>query len=519
MNFFRRSMISLVRRPGKTLLLFALVVILGTVISGAVAVSGAINSTEANLRRRMRPIVTIEFDLVGWLEYHDLRIEEPVPMMTFFTQQQVHEIGALDYVNFYSMNSLGFLRSSELIRYGNRASFHGTPERFEVIGVNQPEVVQINQGIIDLVAGRQFEEGDLVASEDAVAIVSVQFAEVNNLSIGSTFELYEIVHFPDECQVRIFEGPCYDSDFVRYAEENIYERVSLEFTVIGLYDIPIDESLPPADFHREYFARREHINNIYTPLWTHEDLVIRRRKAEIVAFEYVGAKIPDWLTPWDDSEDLLGGFVLFVLEDPTDLGAFREVAESILPDYWYILDLFSEFDALVASMETLQSVGSLVLYGSISLTIMILSLLVTLFLHDRRHEIGIYLSLGEGRGRIVTQILLETGIVTVIGITIATFIGNNVSRMVSQNILQNELLTQVEQSERPSGDHIHWTTFNHLRIPPVYMSPEELMAAFDVSLNVQGVVLFYAVGLGVVAISTIVPVTYIVVLKPKKVLL
>jgi len=124
-NFFGRSMISLVRRPGKTLLLFALVVILGAVISGAVAVSGTINSTEANLRRRMRPIVTIEFDFNGWREAHNVEFGDAMPQIPPITSQMLHSIGALSYINFYNINFQFPLRSFELARYGSRSALFG----------------------------------------------------------------------------------------------------------------------------------------------------------------------------------------------------------------------------------------------------------------------------------------------------------------------------------------------------------------------------------------------------------
>ena len=62
MNFLKRATISILRRLSKSIILLLLVFILGTVIAGAISVQGAINNTSANLRRQMRPIVSIELD-------------------------------------------------------------------------------------------------------------------------------------------------------------------------------------------------------------------------------------------------------------------------------------------------------------------------------------------------------------------------------------------------------------------------------------------------------------------------
>ena len=51
------------------------------------------------------------------------------------------------------------------------------------------------------------------------------------------------------------------------------------------------------------------------------------------------------------------------------------------------------------------------------------------------------------------------------------------------------------------------------------MDHEEMLDAFDVSLNANTIVLFFAIGLGTVAVSTVIPVVYITKMNAKKILL
>ena len=51
------------------------------------------------------------------------------------------------------------------------------------------------------------------------------------------------------------------------------------------------------------------------------------------------------------------------------------------------------------------------------------------------------------------------------------------------------------------------------------MISDEMMEAFDVSLGIRAIGLFYTIGLGTVVLSTLIPCFFIVRLKPKKVLL
>jgi len=105
MNFFKRATTSIIRRPGKTVILLLLVFILGSVIAGAISVEGAISNTDANLRRNMQPIVSIDFD---WMAFDnsidwatvDHEVEDPWNAREFLTAAHVREIGALSYVDF-----------------------------------------------------------------------------------------------------------------------------------------------------------------------------------------------------------------------------------------------------------------------------------------------------------------------------------------------------------------------------------------------------------------------------------
>jgi len=51
------------------------------------------------------------------------------------------------------------------------------------------------------------------------------------------------------------------------------------------------------------------------------------------------------------------------------------------------------------------------------------------------------------------------------------------------------------------------------------MSHEEMLEAYEISMDVETVLLFYTIGLGIILIAVIVPITRIVKLSPKKVLL
>ena len=62
MDALKRSTTSLLRQPVKTIVLFLLIFILGTVTAGAISAVAAITNTDTNLRRQLRPLITFEID-------------------------------------------------------------------------------------------------------------------------------------------------------------------------------------------------------------------------------------------------------------------------------------------------------------------------------------------------------------------------------------------------------------------------------------------------------------------------
>ena len=72
MNLLERAKTSITRQPVKSLVLLMLIFILGTLTAGAIAVNGAINNTDANLRRNMQPILSLTFDHASWSVANDL---------------------------------------------------------------------------------------------------------------------------------------------------------------------------------------------------------------------------------------------------------------------------------------------------------------------------------------------------------------------------------------------------------------------------------------------------------------
>jgi len=512
MNFLKRASASVTRRPGKTIILLLLVFILGIIISGAISVQQAIENTEDNLRRNLPAVATVEQDWEAAMAHEAMTGEWM--QMEALTADLIRQIGELPYIESFDFSISGQVFSSELERFVHpNPDFEHviwTPDiedlvQLELQGVQNHEMLDIQAGIIELVTGRVFTEQEIsnFNNINSVAIISQEFAELNNLTVGSTFIVDNTVY--DEFNVT---GNWIESEI--FVEDNVVGRESYELEVIGIFRSMI-ESTGGDDWEN---ARREIMlgNRIYVPnAMTERSLEFRLEQMLLTGIWDDGEWEPtleDWL--WFDP--------IFRLNDPRDLTAFSEAAGELLPEFWRTTDLSNTFSDISTSMENMQWLASLILWISISATLLILSLLITLFLRDRKYEIGIYLALGEKKMKVIMQIVLEVVSVAVVAISLALFAGNFLARNISESMIQQDLIASQQDQWSNSmvwtqgSERLSWFSSGN-------MSIEEMMESYQISLDMGTIGLFYAIGIGTILISTIVPIAYIIRLDPKKIMM
>ena len=531
MNFLKRATTSILRRPGKSIILLFLVFILGSVITGAISVVGAITNTEANLRRNMQPVLTITTDHAAFdeswdsdtFDWNSVDWNDPSthpPQNPVVTPEHIRAIGALDtYVRFFDYVIQAGLWSPVLNRYEGEHNFmmeEGEIRHFSVTGTSAESMVQIDAGAIVLTEGsRQFTQQELnPGTERSVAIISEAFAIQNDLTIGSNIQLFLYVFYPDESGETTW---CWGPDCLG---DRLFEEIQLEFEIVGLFDIPADEE------QSDDWQRMNELNTIYVPNWAIEDLTRRQATAAVAVWDEVDDEPGTWswipdLESENIDEILFRIFPLFLLNDPDDVEAFSTAAMSLLPaeGFYEFVERSGGFENISSSMATMRTIANWILIASVIATLLILSLLITLFLRDRRYEMGVYLALGEKKGKIVSQILLEVVATSFVAITLAVGVGTLTSNMISRNMLMNQLTAEATSDGMVMGGMIEWDIFDQVGMPSTDMSAEEMMEQFDVSLSILTIGVFYGVGLGAVVISSLIPVIYVITLNPKKVLM
>ena len=524
MGFVQRSFISIKKNLGKFGLLFVLISILGSLASGALSVQQAIHNTEDRLIAQIPAIANVIRDNEAIMANLLETGESISPAWNPPSLEMIEEIGLLPYVYTFNYRVSSILYSttitiyinqnpnpnwgidaSEIIDWGSLSQgIPGGLERFNTIGVRQSDFFELETGFVEIVDGRTFTDSEIELG-NPVVIISSGLATVNNLSVGSMinvssmlFDTYwggldtEWLHIGGNRD----EAGIIDTN---YTLDSALVTKELEVEVIGIFEIVPQINADTA--WQDVQWTQNALNQIYAPIVFVDSLnnFLSENGQALIDDFYV---FDEGFTP------------TFLLNDPRDLVAFSEAANELLPRFWRIGDLSGNNDHVLTLITNLNWIADTILYTGVGATIIVLSLTILLFLKDRKHEIGIYLALGERKVRIMGQLLIEVFAVATLALSLALAIGNLLSTTISRAMLMSDFLHQEEE--------IPWieTTMPELAWHnPGEVTIEELLEIYDISLDPDIIIIFYALGSITVLLSTVIPMVYVLKLSPKKVLL
>lgn len=475
MNFLKRAFLSLVRRKGKSLILLVIIFILSNVMAGSIAIGQASNNVERTIKLQLGANASVELD---WEKMQDWT-EEQWNSLEYITPEMADKIGGLSYVKYYDYSSETYINSTTLTQYDPNMVEVPTISYFPIKGVQYAPILDIVNGNATLVNGRTFNESE-ITNADYVALISDKVAELNNIFVGDVIYL--------------------QNTFSIWKEDNTVEEIKRDIAleVIGIFTPKVEQSEENNGGWIDYTP----FNRIYVPngvvhaenRWMNEQYAI--------AYPDSNIKIDQiYITP------------TFVLNNPEDVESFRTEAKNLLPDYYKVTVSSDAYDSVAGPIKFIGSLSNIILYVAIGATILILSLVVILFLRDRKHELGIYLSLGESKSKVVGQILIEVLSIAIIAITLSLLTGNSIAESTSQSMmdLRNEITGNTDNGGVIYKDMGYYPTNG--------VTEDDVLEAYKIEFSWDYVLILYGVGLGTVLLSSIAPMIYILRLKPKKIMM
>ena len=397
MTFLKRTLLYLMRKKGKTMILFLLILIVSSFVLSCFSILDATGETTENMRIAVGAAFHIRSSRsISFQETSDAERAEAV--ITERAVQQIMENGNIKY---YNGRNSGYAKGLQFIP----GAYHTDENSMGQVSANSYSALHphFTDHVLELTNGRHITPDDT-----NVVLVSETLAALNGLSVGDTVSLA-----PAKLAQ---EGG-------NFVDELRDTKVITEAEVVGIFrelEPQGDSTFQPTAGLRSNLIFSDH------------GLLVEMEQAK--EGEYAGAS--------------------FYIQDPLYLNTVvDEVQHTDLIDWdcFFIRKDNFHYEKISAGLQTIQSLITTLLICVSIVSAVVLFLILIMRMRGRVHEAGILLSIGISKQQIIGQFIAEVTGIAMIAFVCAYFAAGIIAGQVENKILENMQVVQIDAQELETG--------------------------------------------------------------------
>ncbi|PFY73109.1 ABC transporter permease [Bacillus wiedmannii] len=472
MNFMKRAILSMKKRIGTSLILMAVFLIVTNLVLSGFTIQNASKKAADAARKKLGADVTLglDFDKLGQQARETGEMPNPPKLNT----KEADQLAKSKYVKDYNYigNTFGISDGLKLVGASDRedegkvgmaavrgGSSSGTEidmnASFMIEGIRKTALQEsFKNGKSKIIDGKPITEQ---MKDQNVALMEKRLAELNNLKVGD--------------KVKVQSGD---------------KKETLEVEIIGIYETneqAMGQQAPPI---------MDPANKLYMPHSTMKKLEVDQGISSVQ--------------------------VVYFLNDPQYIDAFKKEAKKSNIDFnYYKLDAHdSLYKQMIGPIENISSTSQMIIYIVSIAGAIILGLIIMLSIKGRRKEMGILLSIGEKKWKLMAQFVVEVVCIAILAFGVSITTGAKVSQFIGDNLLSSEIATTSEETD---------TTRNNSTVMmsgpggTLQNQKEDPIDKIDVSITGEDVGKMGGIGLAIAIIATLLPALSILRLNPKQILL
>ncbi|EOO12614.1 ABC transporter permease, partial [Bacillus cereus] len=457
MNFIKRAMLSMKKRIGTSLILMAVFLIVTNLVLAGFTIQNASKKAADAARKKLGADVTLglDFDKLGQQARETGEMPKPPKLNTKEADQLAKSKHVKDYN--YITNNFGIADGFKLVGAsegegkgkGNVAMVGGSGSGSE-IDMNSSLMIEgvrktllqesFKNGKSKIVDGKPITEQ---MQDQNVALMEKRLAEQNNLKVGD--------------KVKVQSGD---------------KKETLEVEIIGIYETneqPMGQNPPPM---------MNPANKLYMPYSTLKKLETDEGMSSSIQ-------------------------VVYLLNDPQYIDAFKQEAKKSDIDFNYFkLDAQdSLYKQMIGPIENIASTSQMIIYMVSIAGAIILGLIIMLSIKARRKEMGILLSIGEKKWKLMAQFVVEVVCIAILALGLSLTTGAKVSQFVGDNLLSGEIATASEEKDNSQNGSVMMVGAGGT---PQNQN-EEPIDKIDVSVTGEDVGKMGGIGLAIAILATLLP--------------
>ena len=534
MNFFNRAIKNVTRRLSKTILLCIAFFVIGNFVIVGLGVANATENAKVLTRQKMRAVVKFGVDYEAVWRYTET-ISDEDELNDFYNNhypqarlsdirellkdERVKTPNAISTTQFYAPDDFDYVHlnnSAEengngggMITYEDGSSVKYVEPHFSAKGNFFPDMIEFIDGGYTITDGRFYTEEE-INNSSSVCLVSNALAQQNGLRIGDTITFY--TSSPSEMNTP-------DS---YYSNAGVtLEDVTIELEIIGIYEPGYHITPDMSQF--DWTSPMENPDNMI--LLPASCIYNSTLSASQKIFDYYASLNPDDEYYNDPSrrptaesiENMQVYDTTLLLDDPLHVDDFIKDYEDDLREFMTLDANNEEFKRLSKPLDTLNLYANFIVWLVVINAIVIITLGTALTLKTREYEIGVLLSIGASKFKVIMQFFVELAIVAVIGFSLSIASGSLIAGRIGQTVLEY----QLQESEVSDEDQYY--TSDYISIWDNDYSSDvtlnDLVSQYDVSISLPIIIEIYVMGLAIVLISILIPSLMIMRFNPKRILM
>lgn len=469
----KRAILSMKKRVGTSLILMAVFLIVTNLVLAGFTIQNASKKAADAARKKLGADVTLslDFDKLGQQARETGEMPNPPKLNTKEADQLAKSKYVKDYN--YITSTLGISDGLKLVgasegeeegkgKAGMAAvrggSGSGTEidmnSSFMIEGVRKTALQEsFENGKSKIIDGKPITEQ---MKDQNVALMEKRLAELNNLKVGD--------------KVKVQSGD---------------KKETLEVEIIGIYETneqAMGQQAPPI---------MDPANKLYMPHSTMKKLEIDQGISSIQ--------------------------VVYFLKDPQNIEAFKEEAKKSDIDFnYYKLDAHdSLYKQMIGPIENISSTSQMIIYIVSIAGAIILGLIIMLSIKARRKEMGILLSIGEKKWKLMAQFVVEVVCIAILAFGLSITTGAKISQFIGNNLLSSEIATAGEETNTSQNGTVMVAGPGGT----VQNQKEDPIDKINVSVTGEDVGKMGGIGLAIAILATLLPALSILRLNPKQILL
>ena len=453
MKILKKVFLSLMKNYKKTILLIVIMFFMGILISTNIIVLNALENIEKVVDDSQNPNVTVKINHFG--------VQNPL-----LNSNQLDQLGQLPQVKYYDYAESLTVRNFELKNFNyfdQKVEDVSRWNKFYLTGVKYGGLVDLEQGLIELVRGRTLTQEEVETGSKKV-LINEQIAKLNNLNIGDKITYNHEVYY------------------IKNQDYKLAGYIPIELELIGTFEL-MEKSVETGvrEFNEIINQQIKNDNNmLFTNSYT-SILIINELAAEAEKL-LIQKGIESNNNVFYDS--------VYVLKSHEDVPDFIEEAKAILGhDYKYEYSNKS-YSSIYYAIETLRNVLEIVFIILIIITSFMLIIIITFFFIERM----------KVDQKFMFQMFLEVVFVAILAFSCSLIFSLKVTAPLSHNVIKHEITRKTDGIKTNYYDYYDY--YNGM------LDGKMVISSYKVALNQDIIQKMLLTSIGLVLVSFVIPICY-----------